>query len=107
MLWVFAFCILTLLVFNSPFVFYHVNQRRYRICFQFLKVTSFSVFLKEHQSQIDSPVVKAFTLQADGLRFNSPSGYKVGHPGHSKYGWVGQYEPSCLKFPSSVLEDKL
>ena len=24
-----------------------------------------------------------------GLRFNSLSGYKVGHPGHSKYVWVG------------------
>ena len=31
------------------------------------------------------------------------SGYKVGHPGHSKYVWMGQYEPSCLKVPSSVL----
>ena len=45
--------------------------------------------------------------QADSLGFNSPSGYKVGRPGHSKYVWVGQYEPSCFKFPSSVLEDKL
>ena len=58
-------------------------------------------------SQIGSTVVKAFAFQADGLGFNSPSGYKVGRPGHSKYVWVGQYEPSCLKFPSSVLEDKL
>ena len=58
-------------------------------------------------SQIDSTVVKAFALQADGLGFNSLSGYKVGRPGHSRYVWVGQYEPSCLQFPSSVLEDKL
>ena len=50
-------------------------------------------------SQIDSTVVKAFVLRADGLGFNSPSGYKVGRPGHSKYVWVGQYEPSCLKVP--------
>ena len=57
--------------------------------------------------QISSTVVKAFAFQADGLGFNSPSGYKVGRPGHSKYVWVGQYEPSGLKFPSSVLEDKL
>ena len=41
------------------------------------------------------------------LGFNFPSGYKVGCPGHSNYMWVGQYEPSCLQFPSSVLEDKL
>ena len=40
-------------------------------------------------SQIGSPVVKAFALQADGLGFNSPAGYKVGRPGHSKYVWVG------------------
>ena len=58
-------------------------------------------------SQIGSTVVKAFAFQADGLGFNSPSGYKVGRPGHFKYVWVGQYEPSCLKFPSSVLEHKL
>ena len=58
-------------------------------------------------SQIGSTVVKAFAFQVDGLGFNSPSGYKVGCLGHSKYVWVGQYEPSCLKFPSSVLEDKL
>ena len=58
-------------------------------------------------SQIDSTVVKAFALQVDGLGFSSLSGYKVGCLGHSKYVWVGQYEPSCLKFPSSVLEDKL
>ena len=64
---------------------------------------------KSHEilSQIGSTVVKAFAFQADGQGFNSSSGYKVGHPGHSKYVWVGQYEPSCLKFPSSVLEDKL
>ena len=55
------------------------------------------------QSQIDRTVVKAFALQADGLGFTSPSGYKVGRPGHSKYVWVGQYEPSCLKFPSRSL----
>ena len=48
-----------------------------------------------------------FALKADNLGFNSPSGYKVGRPGHFKYMWVGQYEPSCLQFPSSVLEDKL
>ena len=36
------------------------------------------------QSQIGSTVVKAFAFQADGLGFNSPSGYKVGRPGHSK-----------------------
>ena len=54
-----------------------------------------------------STVVKVFVFQADGLGFYSPFGYKVGHPDHSKYVWVGQYEPSCLKFPSSVLEDKL
>ena len=59
------------------------------------------------RNQIDSTVVKMFACQADGLGFNSPSGYKVGRPGHSKYVWVGQYEPSCLKFPSSILEDKL
>ena len=58
-------------------------------------------------SQVASTVVKAFAFQPDGLGFNSPSGYKVGRPGHFKYVWVGQYEPSCLKFPSSVLEDKL
>ena len=63
--------------------------------------------IHELTSQIDSTVVKAFVLRADGLGFNSPSGFKVGCPGHSKYVWVGQYEPSCLKFPSSVLEDKL
>ena len=34
-------------------------------------------------------------------------GHKVGRPGHYKYVWVGQYEPSCLNFPSSVLEDKI
>ena len=58
-------------------------------------------------SQIGSTVDKAFAFQVDGLGFNSPSGYKVGRPGHSKYVWVGQYEPSCLKFPPSVLEDNL
>ena len=42
-----------------------------------------------------------------GITQKKSSGYKVGHPSHSKYVWVGQYEPSCLKFPSSVLEDKL
>ena len=51
------------------------------------------------RSQIDSTVVKAFAFQADGLGFNSPSGNKAGCPGHSKYVWVGQYEPSCLKVP--------
>ena len=60
-----------------------------------------------HRRQIGSTMIKAFAFQADGLGFNSPSGYKVGSPGHSEYVWVGQYEPSCLKFPSSVLEDKL
>ena len=58
-------------------------------------------------SQIGSTVVKAFAFQADGLRFNSPSGYKVGRPGHYKYVWMGHYETSCYKFPSLVLEDKL
>ena len=56
-------------------------------------------------SQIGSRVVKAFVFQANDLGFNSPSGYKVGCPGHSKYMWLGQYEPSCLQFPSSVLDD--
>ena len=55
------------------------------------------------ESQIDNTVIKVFALQADGRGFNSPSGYKVSHLGHSKYVWVGQYEPSCLKLPSSVL----
>ena len=58
-------------------------------------------------SLIDGTVVKAFALQADGLGFISPSGCKVGRRAHSTYVWVGQNEPSCLKFPSSVLEDKL
>ena len=58
-----------------------------------------SLFHKWPCSQIGSTVVKAFAFQADGLGFNSPSGYKVGGPGHSKYVWVGQYEPSCLKVP--------
>ena len=58
-------------------------------------------------SQIGSTVVKVFAFQADGLGFISPSGYKVGCPGHSKYVWVGQYEPSCIVLPSSVVEDKL
>ena len=44
-------------------------------------------------------VVKAFAFQADGLWFNSASGYKVGRPGHSEYVWVGQYGPGCLKVP--------
>ena len=52
-------------------------------------------------------MVKAFAFQADGLGFISSSGYEVGRPGHSKYVRVGHYEPSCLKIPSSVLEDKL
>ena len=53
---------------------------------------------KSFRSQIASTVVKAFACQADGLGFNYPSGYKVGHPGHSKYVLVGQYEP-LLKVP--------
>ena len=57
-------------------------------------------------SQIGSTVVKAFAFPADGLGFNSPSGYNVGRPGHYKYVWMEQYEPSYLQFPSSVLEDK-
>ena len=48
-----------------------------------------------------------FKFGTDVPQGATSSGYKVGHPGHSKYVWVGQYEPSCLKFPSSVLEDKL
>ena len=61
----------------------------------------------DFKSQIGSTAVKAFAFQADGLGFNSSSGYKMGRPGHSKYVYVGQYKPSCLKFPSSVIEDKL
>ena len=50
--------------------------------------------LQQAYSQIGSTVVKAFAFQANGLGSNSLSGYEVGHPGHSKYVWVGQYEPS-------------
>ena len=71
------------------------------------KLLFFVLLFCLNYSQINRTVVKAFALQADGLGTNSPSGYKVGHPGHSKYVWVGQYAPSCLKFPSLVLEDKI
>ena len=43
-----------------------------------------SICLSIYLSQIGSKVVKAFAFLADGLGFNSPSGYKVGRPGHSK-----------------------
>ena len=43
----------------------------------------------------------------DVVHMVSPSGYKVSCPCHSKFVWLRQYEPGCLKFPSSVLEDKL
>ena len=52
-------------------------------------------------------MVKAFDLQADGLGFNFPSGYKVDHPGHSKYVWVEQYEPNCLKINSNNKPNKI
>ena len=50
---------------------------------------------------------KSYFTVATYLDERALSGYKVGRSVHSKYLWVGQYEPSCLKIPSSVFEDKL